>query len=90
MANYFCVDKVGDHRWISTHVSGDGIERIVREQVAYASVHGSNASIGWGWEYAVNGEDEYAPTVAQTWVDSLEGVGDVFSPGDFASVQAND
>jgi hypothetical protein len=90
MANYFCIDQVGDHRWISTHTSSDGVERIVREQVAYASVHGSNASIGGEWEYAVNGEDEYASTVAQTWVDSLEGVGDVFNSADFASVQVND
>jgi len=83
---YFAVDTIGDLQWLTTFTSSDGVERIIAQSVAYVSVHGPSAAIGSQWEFAVNGEDEYSPSIAQTWVDSLESQGEVFLPENYKEI----
>ena len=86
MASYTVIDKTGDVQYISTWVSSDKIERIIACDTCYCSVHGRSAVIGSQWELAVHGKDEYCDTVAQTWVNSLEGEGDIFNPEEFSYI----
>jgi hypothetical protein len=84
--NYQVRHQNGDVSDICTYASSDGVERMVEVSTAYCSVHGSNASVGSHWEFAVINEDEYSSSVAQTWVSSLEFEGDIFDKANYASV----
>ena len=87
MANYTVQYKNLDSGYISTIIDPDGVERIIGEEIGYTSVHGTDAAIGSEWQFAVIGEDEYNPLIAQVWVDSIDGHGDEFNPSDYLSVQ---
>ena len=87
MATYTVLTEQGDSAYIFTIVGNDGTERIVGEEVGYTSVHGPGAAIGSEWQFAVIGEDEYNPLVAQVWVPSIDGCGDPFNPSDYLVVK---
>ena len=87
MATYTVLTKEGDSAYIVTIIGNDETERIIGEEVGYTSVHGMDAPIGSEWQFAVIGEDEYNPLIAQVWVDSIDGHGDEFNPENYLSVQ---
>ena len=87
MATYTVLTEQGDSAYIFTIVGNDGTERIVGEEVGYTSVHGPGAAIGSSWEFSVIGEDLSNPSIAQIWVDSIDGHGDEFNPENYLSVQ---
>ena len=87
MATYTVLTEQGDSAYIFTIIDPDGVERIISEETAYTATHGMDAPIGSEWQFAVIGEDEYNPLVAQVWVDSIDGHGDEFNPENYLSVQ---
>lgn len=84
---YTVLYKNNDSGYVSTYISDDGVERVIGEEIAYTATHGPNAAIGSSWKFAVPGEDESDPCIAQFWRESLEGVGYPFRSSDYIHSQ---